>query len=265
MKTTQSFSGIKYLSDIKNNVVDELTVEEILNIYINNEPYTMTMRTPGDEEALTRGILLSEQVYTNPNQNPIFSILEKNNNGYITKVNVIIQPDELKDGIHNKRNLISVSSCGMCGKNEMDLALQGERIKAKEKLQLHTIPKMFEMMTSKQNTFQSSGGSHAATIFDNKMNLLSIHEDIGRHNAVDKTIGDLLLKNKINDAFCLLVSGRVSYEIVSKCFYAKIPFLAAVSAPSSMAVEYCEQVGITLIAFCREDRYTVYTNTHQTV
>jgi FdhD protein len=83
-------------------------------------------------------------------------------------------------------------------------------------------------------------------------------EDIGRHNAVDKVIGSLLLQNKLQDAACITVSGRISYEIVNKCFKAKIPYLAAVSAPSSMAVEFCEAKGIKLFAFCRKEKYTQY-------
>ncbi len=91
--------------------------------------------------------------------------------------------------------------------------------------------------------------------------MLAVAEDIGRHNAVDKVIGSLLLLGKLKDAKCLLVSGRISYEIVSKSFVAGIPFLAAVSAPSSMAVEMSEKFGITLMAFCREDKLTVYSHT----
>ena len=115
-------------------------------------------------------------------------------------------------------------------------------------------------MQARQSTFERTGGSHGAAIFDIAGTLLSVKEDIGRHNAVDKVIGDLLLKDTLPDASILFISGRVSYEIAAKCAEASIPFLLAVSAPSSLAVDFCQRKGITLIGFCRANRATVYTN-----
>ncbi len=260
VKTISVFSGRKYTGNEIQAVNDALTVEEILNISVNGEPYTMTMRTPGDEEDLTRGILLSENVYDDRHINPRFFITEKNEKDFITRVNVLIPAEKIKQGIDTKRNLISVSSCGMCGKSEMELALEGDRIKPAQKLDIQYIGKMFEIMSEHQATFKDSGGSHASAAFTIDARLLSIKEDIGRHNAVDKVIGNLLLQKKLSEAQCLLVSGRLSYEIVSKCFRAGIPFLAAVSAPSSMAIEYCDKTGITLLAFCRQNKCTVYSH-----
>jgi FdhD protein len=122
------------------------------------------------------------------------------------------------------------------------------------------VGKMFHRMNELQRTFRQSGGSHAAAAFTIDGEILSLHEDIGRHNAVDKVVGDLLLKQKLKEAKCLIVSGRISYEIVSKCFVAGIPFLAAVSAPSSLAVDFSKELGITLMAFCREGDLTVYSH-----
>jgi len=119
---------------------------------------------------------------------------------------------------------------------------------------------MFRKMNSGQKTFIQSGGSHAAAAFSSEGKLLSIMEDIGRHNAVDKVIGDLLIQKKIKDASYLLVSGRISYEILYKAFVARIPFLAAVSAPSTLAVAYAKELGITLMGFCRENKITIYSN-----
>lgn len=258
MKNIQIFSGIKYIDSEKIHVSDELAIEEILNIYINSTSYTMTMRTPGNEEELVRGILLSENVYddfVNPNMN----IIEVDEYGIPTILDVEIPLEKLKKGIETKRNLLSVSSCGMCGKKEMDLTLEGEKIFPTKKLKIDNLTKMFHLMFQSQEIFKKTGGVHAASIIDLNGTLLSLQEDIGRHNAVDKAIGSLLMKNSLNEAHCLMVSGRVSYEIVSKCFRAKIPYLAAVSAPSSLAVEYCQKTGITLLAFCRENKATVYT------
>ena len=122
---------------------------------------------------------------------------------------------------------------------------------------------MFRQMNSNQDTFRQSGGSHASAAFTKEGEMLTIREDIGRHNAVDKVIGSLLYSGKLDLARCMTVSGRISYEIVSKCYAAGIPFLAAVSAPSSMAVDMAEKMGITLLAFCRESKLTAYSNTER--
>jgi FdhD protein len=119
-------------------------------------------------------------------------------------------------------------------------------------------------MNASQVAFRQSGGTHAAAAFTFQGEMLCSMEDIGRHNAVDKVIGDLILSGRLNQASCLTVSGRVSYEIVIKCFKARIPFLAAVSAPSSLAVDYAKELGITLFAFCREKRATCYSHPYRT-
>jgi FdhD protein len=253
----QIVEAIKYENGIFQSVEDALTVEEMLSIAINGNPYTITMRSPGFEEALTRGILLSEDVY-HGNNHPIFSVIETNQKGYITKVNVAIPQEEIEDGIHTKRNLMSVTSCGMCGKEDTHLELAGEKLTPKIALAPATILDFFQKMSLEQKLFKKTGGSHAAAIFDTNNNLQVAMEDIGRHNAVDKAIGSLLLKNELSNALCLIVSGRISYEIVSKCYKAKIPYLAAVSAPSSLAVDFCKEKGITLLGFCRDNKLTQY-------
>lgn len=256
--TFTNVTAIKHTSSGLDQTSDNVVVEEILNIAINNQAYTMTMRTPGHEEALTRGILLSEQVFSGAS-NPPFSVESMNDKGLITHVNVTIAPEHMGKGINNKRNLVSVSSCGMCGKSEMDLVLEGEKLISNTNLSAKQIQYMFDTMKSKQVLFSHTGGSHAAAIFDENGVLLCAMEDIGRHNAVDKVIGALLLENKLSNAHALLVSGRVSYEIVSKCFMARIPVLASVSAPSSLAIEYSLSCGISLLAFCRNGQFTKYT------
>ena len=119
---------------------------------------------------------------------------------------------------------------------------------------------MFLMMNSKQSVFEKSGGSHAAAAFDRTGVLLSSMEDIGRHNAVDKVVGELINDSTVRKASVITVSGRISYEIIVKAFKAKIPVLCAVSAPSSLAVDYAKELGITLLAFCRDERATCYSN-----
>ena len=138
------------------------------------------------------------------------------------------------------------------------LPTDSKKIIVKEKLDPEMVGKMFTQMNSAQNTFKQSGGSHAAAAFTIEGKMLAIQEDIGRHNAVDKVIGSLLFQKQLQHAKCIVVSGRISYEIVNKCFLAGVPFLAAVSAPSSLAVDLSEQLGITLMAFCRENKFTAY-------
>jgi len=262
MNATEIFSGSKITDGEVSDVNDTLTVEEMLSISVNGKPYTITMRTPGSEEEHTRGILLTEDVYTNRAVNPSFFVTEKNEKGIITKVNVIVPKTELQAGIEQQRNLLSVSSCGMCGKYEMDLTLHGI-LQQEEKLKAVLVEKMFLEMAAHQESFSKTGGCHAAALFTTEGKFLDCKEDIGRHNAVDKVIGSLLLRNELASATVMLVSGRVSYEIVSKAHKAHIPFLCSVSAPSSMAVDYCRQCGITLMAFCRGNKFTVYANEEQ--
>jgi FdhD protein len=130
-------------------------------------------------------------------------------------------------------------------------------------LEVERVNDMFLKMRQHQNDFIQSGGTHAAGAFDIEGVLLSVQEDIGRHNAVDKVIGDLLINGKLSKAKCLTVSGRISYEIVNKVISAGIPFLASVSAPSSMAVDMAKEAGITLMAFCRNNKFTIYSNPQQ--
>ena len=260
--STIAFKGHKYTRNSDFPVEDMLTVEESLKITINGAPFTVTMRSPGSEMELVRGLLYTEDIYKDIDVDPIISVREKSPAGYITWIDVTIPPDKVGAGIANNRSIMSVSSCGICGKSELEKVGEGkDGIVNAEQLDPEAVELMFEKMNARQDTFRASGGSHASAAFSMNGEMLAVAEDIGRHNAVDKVIGSLLLLGKLKDAKCLLVSGRISYEIVSKSVVAGIPFLAAVSAPSSMAVEMSEKFGITLMAFCREDKLTVYSHT----
>ena len=160
---------------------------------------------------------------------------------------------------------MSVSSCGICGRTELgDTSFNGESIDNNDKIDISLLNSLFEKMNVMQSDFHQSGGTHAAAIFSINGKLLCSMEDIGRHNAVDKVIGKLILLKTLDNATILTVSGRVSYEIIIKCFKAKIPFLAAVSAPSSLAVDFAKELGITLFAFCRDGRATCYSHSQRT-
>jgi len=253
-----NYQGKKFCGEHSFDVDDSLTIEQALQVSINNETFTITMRTPGNDEDLIKGLLYSEDIFKFEKEiNISFS---ENQEKEITEANLTIENSLLGDGYLNSRNLLSVSSCGICGKKELENIDSSQKLQNGISLTIKDLFKMFNTMEKDQPTFHQSGGSHAAAAFSKNIKLLSIREDIGRHNAVDKVIGHLINKQELNDAKCLIVSGRISYEIVYKAFKAKIPILAAVSAPSTLAVDFAKELGITLLGFCRENKATCYSH-----
>ena len=262
---TRNYQGNKYDKSSMDKTSDALTIEEPLQININDQPFTISMRTPGDDISLVRGLLHSEDLLNDIHYTPELIIKKENNNGIVTIINLNIQEDKLGSGYTNSRSLLSVSSCGICGKTELnDLAFMGKTIDDQDKIDIGLIHELFNKMNNLQFNFRKSGGTHAAAAFTLNGDLLSAMEDIGRHNAVDKIVGKLINDKKLKDAKIMTVSGRISYEIVIKCFKARIPFLAAVSAPTSLAVDYAKELGITLFAFCRDQRATCYSHPQRT-
>jgi FdhD protein len=244
------------------NVEDSISVEVALSIAVNETPFTVTMQTPGNEKDLALGLLFTENIFRNQNHKPVIDILLKNKDGYITSINVHIPTDLILKDFAGTRNVISSSSCGVCGKTSLD-DLDCKPVDNSEVLNPELVPKMFEQINIGQKHFQKSGGTHAAGVFTIDGELLTLQEDIGRHNAVDKTIGFLINNGLLSKAKCITVSGRISYEIVTKTKSAGIPFLAAVSAPSTLAIDNAQESGITLMAFCRNDKFTIYSNAQQ--
>ena len=257
---TSKYEGLKFKNGVPFEVLDSLTVEEGLSIGVNEKPLTVTMRTPGNDLELIHGLLFSEDIYTDV-EVPLDVLLKgEGSKGGVTAVNVNIEPQKLGSGYLNSRSFLSVASCGICGKQELNPPSVKANVFPDFQLPANQFPTMFSSMKSGQNTFKESGGSHAAAAFNMDGNQLSLMEDVGRHNAVDKVIGDLILAKALKDAKCITVSGRISYEIVVKVFRARIPILAAVSAPSSLAVDYAKELGITLLAFCRDNKLTCYSH-----
>jgi len=258
-RTTATYKAKRFLSGSKELVDDILTTECALQVCINDKPFTMTMRTPGSDKALVRGLLYSENVVPPVSQSYRYLTSCIDLQGNTSSVNVLIDPSELLEGYQSERSLMSVSSCGICGKQDADdIVPLGDPITTDWILDPQALENMFDRMSENQNTFISSGGSHGASAFSRSGDMLTLQEDIGRHNAVDKVIGQLILDEDLNRGEVLLVSGRVSFEIITKAYRAGFPFLAAVSAPSSLAVEMAEDLGICLLAFCRGDKCTVY-------
>jgi FdhD protein len=253
------YNSLKVNNGFSSEIEDSLVVEAPIEIIVNSEPFAMVMRTPGNDIELLRGLLFAEDVYKGKEALQIVSY-ETENNGF-SKIQLAIPADKLGKGYLNKRSLLSVSACGICGKKELNPPKKNYKTKKKTAFfELGRVAKLFQIMRNSQQTFEKTGGSHAAAIFNGSHELLNCFEDIGRHNAVDKCIGDLLEKQQLKKGQILLVSGRVSYEIISKAFLAKIQVLVAVSACSSLAVDYAKEFGICLIGFSRDKKATIYAN-----
>ena len=217
------------------------------------------MRTPGHDKALAAGLLFTERVIASEEDIIRVSEIPDASGSHTLIVDVLVKEEALTGKNLFNRSIASSASCGVCGKIELcDLVTPEQPLTNDRKLSIQLIPDLLRQMQDQQFTFERTGGSHAACVFRLDGTLLSVKEDIGRHNAVDKVIGDLLMRHELHSASILFISGRISYEIVAKCAGARIPFLLAVSAPSSLAVDFCRRTGITLIGFCRENRATVY-------
>lgn len=243
---------------------ENVAVEVPLRIAVNSIPFTVTMQTPGNEFNLIKGLLYTENIFRENDDFLVFEHVEKDEKGFITSVNVKIPPHLVIKDFAGNRNVISSSSCGICGK--IDLGTETPiPFSNHENIATEIIPLIFEKLNKNQSQFLQTGGTHAAAAFTLNGDLITIQEDIGRHNAVDKVIGSLISHKELNRSKILAVSGRISYEIISKAHSAGISFLAAVSAPSSLSIEFAEKTGITLMAFCRENKFTIYTNQQKVI
>jgi FdhD protein len=254
-------AAVRYVVGEPEQTFETLAGEAPLQIKINGNPYTITMRTPGHDKMLATGLLFTERIIRH--QQDILHISETpdETSGHTVTIDVLVKEEIVTGKNLFNRSIASSASCGVCGKIELcDLITPEKPLHTSHRLNIHHIPGLLQQMQAEQATFEKTGGSHAAAAFDIDGKMLSVKEDIGRHNAVDKVIGGLVLMETLHQAAILFISGRVSYEIVAKCAEASIPFLLAVSAPSSLAVRFCRDTGITLVGFCRENRATVYAN-----
>lgn len=245
---------------------ETLVVEEPLEIRVDGSAITVTMRTPGSDIELAQGFLLTEGVIAG--RDDVHSIrycAGRDNEGANTYnvLDVTLAPGVEKPGLDVTRNFYTTSSCGVCGKASLDAVRLISRFSPgtdHATVAAATLKAMPGQLRSAQKVFDSTGGLHAAALFGVDGAMLVVREDVGRHNAVDKVIGWALEHRRIPlQASVLLVSGRASFELTQKAVMAGIPVLAAVSAPSSLAVSLAEESGITLVAFLREDSMNIYT------
>jgi FdhD protein len=237
---------------------DLLAVEEPLEIQIDTRPISVTMRTPGHDRELAAGFLFSEGLVQRCSQIADIQPYPRNESG--NAINVLLKPDVTVDFARLTRHVFASSSCGLCGKATIDAVHQHfPLIETDLRVPAACILGLPDKLRKAQVTFESTGGLHAAALFDSAGNMLVAREDVGRHNAVDKVVGHGLLNGSIPfDRHILMVSGRASFEILQKALAARIPILAAVSAPSSLAVQFAEESGQTLIGFLRGERMNLY-------
>ena len=257
------YKGVIFNGKEFSETEDYIAIEVALSISVNKVPFTVTMQTPGNEFDLARGLLFTEGIVTDKNCIPVIEVVSKNKDGFIDSINFIVDEKFIAKDFAGTRNVISASSCGVCGKTALNDDTHCLQVENTIKLNAELVPKMFEKISEGQLNFKMAGGTHAAGAFTITGELLTLQEDIGRHNAVDKVIGFLINHNLIEQAKFITVSGRISYEIVEKAKSANIPFLAAVSAPSTLAIDNAQESGITLMGFCRSTKFTVYSNPQQ--
>jgi FdhD protein len=245
---------------------ETLAVEEPLEIRVNRTPVTVTMRTPGSDIELAQGFLLTEGVIRGRQDVLTIRYCGGRGDDGVNAYNVLdvtLAPGVEPPDLDVTRNFYTTSSCGVCGKASLDAVRVISRFTPGNDpaiVAAATLKAMPGQLRSAQKVFASTGGLHAAALFGADGSMAAVREDIGRHNAVDKVIGWALEHDRVPlSASVLLVSGRASFELTQKALLAGIPVLAAVSAPSSLAVSLAEESGITLVAFLREDSMNVYT------
>lgn len=235
-----------------NTELDYVAVEEPLQIRLNGRDVAITMRTPGYDRELAAGFLFTEGILSRPEQ--IQSIVADELGAIEVKADA-----EIDIG---SRNFYVTSSCGVCGKASIEALRSAGAVNVSSiEVTLDILSGLPAKLREGQAVFEHTGGLHAAALFNVGGELLALREDVGRHNAVDKLIGTAFLENRIPlTGHILMLSGRISFELVQKAVMAQIPVVAAVGAPSSLAVETALRFGITLAGFLRDGRCNVYTN-----
>ena len=273
------YKVLKYKSDQTKIVKDFVSIEEPLQISLKykdkkewkTDIISITMRTPGHDEDLVRGFLFNEQIITNIKQidsiksfgdkvgkyniqNKILAKLNNSNNVQITKI---------------KRVFLTNSSCGVCGKSSLDTLdmIKPEKTYLnKPKLKKEVIIQAPDLLRVSQSEFSKTGGIHASGLFSSNGKLLALREDVGRHNALDKLIGNILKKKLLNPSTQFITcSGRLNFELVQKVLMTNIGILVGVGAPTSLAIDLAKKYNITLIGFVKKYSFNIYANKQKVI
>ena len=276
---SSKYKVLKYSSKKFENVDDLISIEEPLEISLKykkqdkwiNQSLLITMRTPGNDEDLVRGFLFNEQIIKSINdiesietygnkvgqykiQNKIIATLNNSENINISKI---------------KRDFITNSSCGVCGKSSLDALeiIKQTKTNANEpKISKEVIIQSPKVLQESQSEFSKTGGIHASGLFESSGKLIALKEDVGRHNALDKLIGCVLRENQINPKNQFITcSGRLNFELVQKVLMTNIGILIGVGAPTSLAIDLANKFDITLIGFVKRDSFNIYTNNKKVI
>jgi FdhD protein len=259
---TRDHRALRWRSGKTSNGDERLAVEEPLEIRLAGRRFTLTMRTPGHDAELAAGFLFGEGFVNHASElGEIRRVRGPKGEPEPNCIDIVLSvpADRLRRRL--KRNFVMSSSCGVCGKTSIDsIRRRVARASDSARVTAATLLALPEKFRAGQLVFAATGGIHGAAIFSTDGAMLAIREDVGRHNAVDKVIGYALTNAMVPLArHLMMVSGRLSFEIVQKAAAAGVPILAAVSAPSSLAVELAEEVGTTLVGFLRDGSFNIYT------
>ena len=261
--TSRAIEVTRVRDGVRDTRRDYAATEEPMEVRIHGEAFAVIMRTPGRDHDLAAGFLLSEQIVRGPDDIGLIRHCTDPKTPDLTNVvDVTLDSEPPLDRIRERRQVVTSSSCGLCGRVTLDSlradvpALDGGWSVAGE-----AVLEWPRRLRAAQDAFDRTGGMHAAGLFSGSGELLEAAEDVGRHNAVDKVVGRMLLLGRLPLASCgLAVSGRASFEIVQKALLAGIPVVAAVSAPSTLAIELAEESGVTLLGFVRDGGYNIYSH-----
>jgi FdhD protein len=241
---------------IRTMVEDRVASEAPLEVRLHGEPFAVIMRTPGADRDLVAGFLFTERAIDAADDLAAIDLDER-------VADVTLAPGRAGHGAAltaTRRQVAMNSSCGMCGRRSLEsLDVAGAPLSAGWAVPAEILGALPDALGAAQPVFADTGGLHASALFDRGGHLVASAEDVGRHNAVDKLIGRMLLAGRLPLADSILaVSGRSSFEIVQKAYLAGIPVVAAVSAPSSLAVRLAQDAGLTLLGFVRQGRFNIY-------
>ena len=273
------YKVIKFNNNKFEKIDDLISIEEPLEISLKYQDQnkwvtsslSITMRTPGHDEDLVRGFLFNEQIIQNLNEIKEIESIGNKVGQYNIQNKILITLNNSKNiNISKiKRDFLTNSSCGVCGKSSLDALeiIKKEKVSNIEpKLSKETIIKSPSILRDNQSEFSKTGGIHASGLFSSDGKLISLREDVGRHNALDKMIGNALYKNQINpQAQFITCSGRLNFELVQKVLMTNIGLMIGVGAPTSLAIDLANRFDMTLIGFVKEDSFNIYTNNQKVI
>ncbi len=271
MKGSKKISITKIQAEQRTIVEDSSAIEDPLEIiiqYLENEliiekVISITMRTPGADPLLAAGFLFTEGIIKHPSAIQEIDF-KKNVLGNPDSNRIMVQLNESAtvDLKKLERNFYTTSSCGVCGKTSIEAVKTTSSFKINSQspiIKKEIIYKLPELLNQNQKLFASTGGIHATALFDLKGNFVDAQEDVGRHNAMDKLIGNVMMNNQLPlSDHIMLVSGRASFELIQKAAMSGVPILVAVGAPSSLAIELAEESNMTLIGFAKSNGFNIY-------